>query len=245
MRAFCVLLLFMALPVPSSATDSDYVPPHVLTEEQPTSVHQFSYHIKPDTDPVSFLMKGVTFRVPRNYLAMLFKYFPFDAAVTFKIMTFYPDFAGSDTEDDGAAVFPQTKEWRYRKWEWIESPNLVVIDGLAFNDPEQQRQNRLVFEAEANEPDHRWKYGLLLSTKSPGAKIPTQLSVYFVRPSQTQDGVVLFCSTNDVLGCQVHVSITPHVWIIYKFHAALLPHWQEIHQHVTSLIKSFITKKEP
>lgn len=85
-------LLFTGANV--SATDSDYVPPHLLTEKNPTSVHEFMYHHLPSTEPVWILIKDITFRIPRNYLASLYKVRPY-TPVSFRIQTLYPDFAGA------------------------------------------------------------------------------------------------------------------------------------------------------
>jgi hypothetical protein len=239
-------LVFLAgllmLPSFCLATDSDYVPPHPLTEDNPVSVHEFIYHIKPDTEPVGILMKDVTFSIPRNYLASLYKVRPY-TPVSFTVMTFYPDFAGSKVEDEGAGrMTEQMKIWRFGL-----SPNLIEIVGLGHDDPEQDRNNpnEIVFKAESNGPDYPWKYGLLKSTKSPAAKVE---DIYFQRPSASDPGAVIFCPNrnpdDDAVGCKVYMRITPHVEIYYHFHPQLMPHWQEINQKVTRLVQSFIVKKE-
>lgn len=230
------------MPFFCSATDSDYVAPHALTEDNPVSVHEFIYHIKPDTEPVGILMKDVTFSIPRNYLESLYRWRP-DSPVTFKILTFYPDFAGSRVEDVGAGrMTEQTKIWRFGL-----SPNLIEIVGRGRKDREEDKHNptEIVFTAEANEPDLPWKYGLLKSTKSPAAQV---LDIYFQRPSANNPGIVIFCPNrnpdDDPMGCEVYMRITPHVEMFYHFHPRLMPHWQEINQKVTHLIQSFIVKKE-
>lgn len=240
MSVFVLMAGLLAMPSCLYATDSDPIEKHALDKEHPTTVHQFIYHIKRDPAPVGILINDVTFSIPRYYLSSLYTLRPY-LPVMFSILTFYPDFAGATTEDDGAAVFPQSKEWRYRKWKWLDSPNLIEIEGLAEYLPPGKTRNGIVFEAEKNEPDHPWEYGLLKSTKSLSSRVQ---DVYFERPGKGDSGYVAFCGTNELQECDVYMPISTKVYIQYKFHRDLLPHWQEIHQKVSRLIQSFIVKKE-
>jgi hypothetical protein len=210
----------------------------MLTEEHPSTVHTFIYYVVPDTTPVSFLIKDVVFRVPRNYLASLYKVASY-TPLHFRIMTFYPDFAGSKMKDEGLKLTEENKIWQ-----WKLSPNLIDILGLGHDDPKQSRQNAIVFEAERDEPNHPWKYGLLRSTQSRAGRSKNE-DVYFQRPTATEPGIVIFCNRLYNTECQVHIHLTPHMELVYQYHRELLPHWQEIHQKVTSLVQSFIVKKEP
>jgi hypothetical protein len=219
------------------ATDSDPIEQHALDEEHPTTVQQFVLHIKPSTESVGILINDVTFSIPRNYLASLYKVRPY-SPVTFTAMTFYPDFAGATMEYEGLIAGKRTEQDNI--WEWKFSPNLIVIHGRPDSLPAGMTRNGNIYGVETNEPDHPWKYGLLKSYK-----LSSNISdIYFTRPNSTSSGYMVSCINNELEICDVYIQITHNVLINYQFHRELLAHWQKIDQNVNSLIQSFIMKVE-
>jgi len=210
----------------------------VLSEETPISIgHGIIGNLSTSAEPVDILSYGVHFRIPRNYIETIL-HNARDRTVDFKLVTLFPDFAGVQ---NGAEPGKLTKENRI--WRWPYSPSLVKIytDGGELGKKYNRDYFKFVFDAEANEPDHPWQYGLLKSTKSAAAR---NEDVYFQRPTATNDGFVLFCDRNnaDVRGCRARIRVSDVLILQYQFHRELVPYWQEINQKIRYLVQSFVWK---
>lgn len=205
----------------------------VLSEETPISIgHGILGYMTTSTEPVDILSYGMHFRIPRNYIYTILDNTR-DHAVDFQLQTLYPDFAGAKDE--------ATIKTQIGTQNWQASMNQIVIYEDAQPDyPTGINQNTYVFAAEANEPDHLWKYGLLKSSKPSPAH---GQDIYFQRPTKKSRGIVISCDKDDNTGCSVSVSVSSRIMITYQYHPELLSHWQEINEGVTKLIQSFIIKE--
>jgi len=208
----------------------------VLSEETPISTGHGLIGRSVSTAPIDMLSYGIHFRVPRNYIEVAI-HDERDHSLYFKLFTLYPDFRGADSERTTMRLTEADKLWI-----WGSSPNMIYIitdGGATGRFSTEHDPNTVVFTAEANQPDHPWKYGLLEDL----ARDHPISDVYFQRPGRNTQGYMVSCAnTRELDVCDVFMRISSELIIRYQFHRALLPHWKEIDERVSRLVQSFIIK---
>jgi len=111
---------------------------------------------------VDILSYGVHFRIPRNQIDSVLLNAS-DHSVSFSLLALYPDLIGADVSRAEGRLTEREKVWISGS-----SPNLITIytvGGEIGANHETQFQSVRLFDKEANEPDHPWKFGLLQSLK--------------------------------------------------------------------------------
>jgi hypothetical protein len=210
----------------------------VLSEGTPVSIgHNIFFNHSISTEPVDILSYGVHFRIPRNYIETI-RHSARDRVVDFVLVTLFPDFEGVQSGAESGKLTDENKIWR-----WKNSPNLfrILTVGGDVGKNKTADVNENVFNAEKNQPDLPWQFGLLKSSNSLAA---SNLDVYFQRKTDTTSGFVLFCHRNfaDALGCWARIRVSDDLMVEYQFHRELVPRWKEIHERMSALIQSFVIK---
>jgi hypothetical protein len=210
----------------------------VLSEDTPISIGHGIAELSTNTEPVDILSYGVHFRIPRYYIETIL-HNSRERIVDFVLLTLFPEFDGVRSGAEPGRLTEENKIWR-----WATSPNLVRIAtiGGELGNKQLGDHDARVLAAEEHEADHPWQYGLLKASKSVAAQ---NQDVYFQRPTATYSGFVLTCDRKDTgwRGCRVNIRVSDDLILRYQFHPALIPHWQEINQKMSALLRSFVVKK--
>ena len=240
MLMFCAFVAVFGLSGPrpySERRPDDFV----LSEEMPISIgHGILGNLSASTEPVDILVeRQAHFRIPRNYLYTISPDRR-ERSVSIQLVTLFPAFEGVTVDGDNGRTIREGD----KNLSWKNMPNIVwIYSTTQIFDPEHD-PNTIVFSAEENQPNTQGQYGLLKSLK----KSDIGQNVYFLRPVQNKEGYVVFCPTDSSIArvaqpdCHVYFRISPRIVIQYQFHRDLLPHWQAIHEKITSLIQSFIVQ---
>jgi hypothetical protein len=236
LTAFTGVSMMKSSAQPASTHSEKGSDDFVLSEETPISTGHGFAGTSASTEPVDILSYGVHFRIPRNHIDAALHNVR-DRTMDFSLLALYPDLIGADVSRGEGRVTEREKVWISGS-----SPNLITIYtvGGEIGGNTKHDFNRSVFDKEANEPDHPWKFGLLQSLKESSAFS----DIYFQRPDKDGPGYVVsyLHGKGTTEWCEVEIRVSPKLLMLYRFSPSLLPHWQDIHQKVERLIQSFIVK---
>ncbi len=243
-RKFLILLLASVLCILPSAgfadDNEDDAQWAKLTEQNPITIDpaggKAGFVGLPSADTTTYYArynKDIYFKFPRNYLFQLsnITYGHSKPVVTFLAEMFYPDFKGATPET--------VKQFDFRSW--AKSPNIIRIMG-PFTSFAKINSNML--ERESHAKNLETEYGLMKDSHS---RLGPKTDVYFT-DDPTFGKIILTCNTDsDAYGvptptCLVYVNLNDDLVYQYEYRRELLPHWREIHEHVTDFINSSLRK---